>query len=465
MKFILIPLMLCGLISTSLYAQEPAVSLSKVKSVNQATTLKKTATPKPQFNTPVLLNKTIAIVNNNVITSTELTKAVQQAKAQLQGTQTVRPDLLTIQRQVLQQLILKRLAMQLAKRNNVKVSNMEVTQAINTILTENKTSLPALKSQLKTLGVSYKNYRENLKTQLTINKLQQKAVAGTIFISPKEINQYFEKHMHAQKISEYETQHILLPLPADHTPEANAKVKQEADKIVAKIKAKKITFSAAAAKYSQSGDALSGGKLGWKTPSELPGIFANKVENMKKGEILPPFQAGDNFHILYLVNKKQKLMQQHYINQFDVSQIVIKVTPVVSNEQAKAQLERITNDLKNGVSFSELAKSNSQNYDNANKGGDMGWVTLTTVPFKISKMIETTPAGRYSEPFQVDDTWQIIKVNKERKHNDTETYLKQQAANVLFQQKAQQAVKTWMVSLKNNAYIKILNPQLEMPKL
>ncbi len=434
MKFILIPLMLCGLISTSLYAQEPAASLSKQKSANQATTLKKTAPPKPQFSTPILLNKTIAIVNNNVITSTELASAVQQAKAQLQGSQAVMPDSLTIQRQVLQELILKNLAMQLAKKNNVKVSSMEVTQAINTILAENKTSLPALKSQLKILGVSYKNYRENLKTQLTINKLQQKAVAGTIFISPKEISQYLEKHLNAQNIAEYDVQHILLPLPASHTPKANKKVKQEAEKIISEIKAKKLTFSEAAAKYSQSGDALSGGKLGWKTSSELPSIFARKIENMKEGEILSPFQAGGNIHILYLAHKKKKSMQQHYINQFNVSQIVIKITPVVNNEQAKAQLERITNDLKNGVSFSKLAKSNSQNYDNANKGGDMGWVTLTTVPFKISKMIETTPAGQYSEPFQVDDTWQIIKVNKKRKHNDTDVYLKQQAANILFQQ-------------------------------
>lgn len=414
---------------------------------------------------PILLNETIAIVNNGVVTSSELAKGVKQARAQISNEGISTPDTLTIERQVLQQLILQKLAMQLADRNNVKVSNMEVSQTISTIVDQNKTTLSQLKQQLKISGVSYKVYRQNLKIQLTINKLQEQAVAGSIFISPKDIDQYITKHHNQDQITEYDVQHILLPLPKSHTPEATSEAVEKARALVDKIRAGKLSFTEAAAEYSQSGDALEGGKLGWRTTDQLPDIFANKVVTMKEGEISKPFQAGGNTHILYLAKAKQQATQKHYIEQYNVSQIVINVTPVVSDDQAKAQLERILIDLKNGAPFSDLAKSNSQNYDNANKGGGMGWITLTEVPFKVGKEIEQTAIGKISQPFKSDNAWQIIKVTNQRKKDDTAEFIRQQAANVLFQQKAQQAVKSWMMSLKDNAYIHIINPKLKMSEL
>jgi peptidyl-prolyl cis-trans isomerase SurA len=458
-------LLISGAFLVSVYANETPKPTSTMPTPIKTLLKNNPEVKKMTSSKPILLNETIAIVNNGVVTSSELAEGVQQARAQISNEGIAAPNKTTIERQVLQQLILQKLAMQLADRNNIKVSNMEISQTISTIVEQNKTTLSQLKQQLKISGVSYKEYRQNLKTQLTINKLQQQAVAGSIFISPKDIDQYIAKHHDAAQISEYEVQHILLPLPESHTPEATAKAVEKAQILTEDIRAGKLSFTEAAAKYSQSGDALEGGKLGWKTADQLPDIFASKVVTMKEGEISKPFQAGGNLHILYLAKEKQLATQKHYIEQYNASQIVINVTPVVSDDQAKSQLERILIDLKNGASFSDLAKSNSQDYDNANKGGNMGWITLTEVPFKVSKEIEQTAIGKVSQPFKSDDAWQIIKVINQRKKDDTAEYIRQQAANVLFQQKAQQAVKSWMMSLKDNAYIHIINPKLKMSEL
>lgn len=421
------------------------------------------ATQSTELNKTILINKIIAIVNNGVITSKELSAAVDQYQHEISSPYPNGSASLAVQRQVLQQLISQKIAMQLAKKNNIIVDHVQISDAINNIAEKNGITQQQLREKLKQSGISYKEYRKNIKQSIMINQLQQKAIANSIYISPKEIKSYLDRNQ--SNITEYNLQHILLPLPNSYSPKDITLAETKAKQLISKIDSKEINFYNAAVKYSQSADALNGGELGWKTIDQLPTIFVNKVSIIKKGEIYGPFLKDGSLHILYLKNTRVKPIKKHYEEQYNISQIVIKTSPIKTAEQAKAQLSRITQSLENGKSFAQLAKENSQNYSNASSGGDMGWVAVSSSPLALSKAILQTPVGEFSKPFATQGGWQIIKVNKKRNRDITQQYMQKQAMNIIFQRKAQQAIKTWMNSIKQSAYIRILNPQLRPQEL
>ena len=412
-----------------------------------------------------LMNKIVAIVNNKAITEVELSQAVKETRAQLREAGNQVPDTQTLKRQVLQKLITKKIALQLAKKNNIVVSSLEVTKTIQNILKKNNVNLSQLKARLRLSGISYQSYRKNIKEQLIISKLQQQAVAKSINISSKEIEEYLQQHQRKQN-KEYRLQHILLPLPTSRKPEETDKAMADAKKLVEEIRNGKISFTEAANQYSQSSDALQGGDLGYEKLGSMPKIFAKRVPDMQQGEIKGPFIAGGGIQIIKLKDIKEKQAKQHFVTQYDVQKIQINLTPVVDSYQAKEKLARIRTAIQNGASFNKQAKLNSQDHKTARKGGKMGWVTLKEVPYSMAQKIRSMNLNEVSQPFKSGDkSWSIIEVLGKRRKNNTEEYRRQKASNALFQKKAQKALKTWMNSLQERAYIKIKNPDLKMPNV
>ncbi len=419
----------------------------------------RTSAPAQVNEKPILLDQIVAIVNKEVITSSELDTAVKEAEAQLSSTANIN-DQLELKKQVLQNLINKKIALQIAKNNNIVVSSLEVSNTIDNILNQNKITLEQLKMKLRYSGISYRAYRSNIRDQITISKLQQQAIANTIYLSPQDIQKYIDKHYKQNEI-DYKLQHILIPLPNDYTPQQETEELAKAKKIVDDIKADEISFALAAEKYSYSADANEGGNLGYMNADALPKIFVDPVKEMQAGDIYGPFVAGGGIQIIKLVDKKEAPIEQHYITQYNIQQIKIDITPIVDSEQAREQLDRILISLNNGKDFSQLAKSHSQNYDTASNGGDIGWKSLNEVSYQMGEKAQLMKVGEVSKPFRDGNAWEIIKLLGKRQKNDTDEYLKQQASNVLFQEKAQQAIKSWMISLRDSAFVEILIPELQ----
>ena len=410
---------------------------------------------------PILINRTIAIVNNQVITQSDLDGAVAQIKTQIQQSGQTPPSTLDLQRHVLNQLILQSVASQLAKLNGIVVTSKDVDAAIQTIAGRNHLTMDKMLALVKQGGTSIASYRKRIHDQILVSRLEQKAVAGSIMLTPSEINNFIKQRSKQGKPNDqYEVQHILLALPAHPTPEDIAKTKQQTDKIIAQIKAKKLTFKQAAQKYSQASDALQGGGLGWKTLNDLPTIFVNAVQNMKPGEISAPIQSTGGIHIIKLLAKKAPDQARHFVEQYHVHQILIKLSPVVNNEQAKNLLNHILMDLKNGGDFGKLARAYTQNDAAHESNGDLGWITLAKQDPGFSEQVKSLAINKVSKPFATKSGWQIIEVLGKKKVDNTQAYEREVAAKALFQQKAEQAVQTWQAQIRGESYVKILVPEL-----
>ena len=238
------------------------------------------------------LDQIVAVVNNDVITETELNNAINNAKKQMENAHQPMPSAAVLHDGVLQQLIYHKIQLQLAKRAGITVSNGQVNMAIKSIAKNNKTNLADLKEKLAKDNISFADFKKNIKEQLVINQVQRQAISGTVKVSDAEVNQFLQKY-NAQpgNATTYNVLDILVDIPNNASKAQLAKAKQTAQKIATQLK--KGT-ALTAIKEGQQTD------LGWLPLSQLPNIFADAITKMKTNGVAGPLQAANGFHVIKL---------------------------------------------------------------------------------------------------------------------------------------------------------------------
>jgi peptidyl-prolyl cis-trans isomerase SurA len=402
------------------------------------------------------INGVAAIVNNQIITQQELAHAVHQAVLMAQDQGTTLPVSKALEQHVIQQMIIQKVALQIAKKNGIAVSDQAVNAQLNNLMIQHHISNGTMMAMLNRRGTTLAQYKEALRRQLMITKLEQEAVAGSIIVAPEAVDAYLKERQAAGPASTlYHIQHILIPLPAKPTAAALAKTKATAETVIAKVK-KGMSFSAAARTYSQSGDANTGGDLGWKTLTQLPLLFVKYAPDMKPGQLEGPIKADGAFHIIKLVGEKSPADQKHTITQYHTSQILIKISPVMDAAGARNLLQHVITAFNNGVTFNTLAKRYSQDIHTASKGGSMGWVSQDNASPDMYAHIQALGKNKISKPFATQNGWHVVEVTGKRTQDDTKAFMRHQARQAIFEQKAEKAVLTWQEKLRGQAYVKIL---------
>lgn len=407
------------------------------------------------------LNGIVAIVNNDVITRQELTEATAQTinQAKLQNIALV--DNITVEQQVLQTMIMQKIALQLAALEHITVSDAELNQAVSTIASQNKMTTDQLFSKLSAQGIDQNFYINSIRTQMIIQQLEQTEVASAIMITPNQIDNYIAAQARTESTAvEYDVAHILIALPDNPTASNYAATKAKAENILHQIN-QGLSFTTAAQTYSASSDAASGGDLGYKTLNQLPTAFVQPLSQMNVGDVAGPIATADGFNLIKLVDEKGNLNNQpHFIKEYHIQSILLKSSPILDNAQVKAQLERISQNLANGESFSDAAKVYSEDYFTSQNGGDMGFINPAKLNPVLASYIAQAPLNVVSAPIQTPEGWYLLKVLAARDVNDSVAYQRQQADQALFQQKANEALLAWQAQIKSMSYIKILDPSL-----
>ena len=412
---------------------------------------------------PAPFNGIVAIVNTDVITSDELNTATTQAIDQARAQGMAIPSIIIVERQVLQGLIMQKIALQLAKLNNIQETDEQVSAAITNIAAQNHLTPDQLYAKLSTQGVDQAAYQKTIRTQLIVQQLEQQAVAGAIIITPSQIDNYLATQARlSNATTEYDVGHILIALPQNPTADDYLVLKEKANMVIQKIKAG-LPFNQAAMTYSNAGDALSGGDLGYKTLSDLPTIFVQPVSTMKIGEVVGPIVSDSGYNIITLLNKKGGNATDtatHYVSEFHVESILMKSSPIMSNESVQAQMQRLKIAIDNGVPFAKVAEANSQDYFTNKNGGDMGWVNPVKLDPVLAGHIANAPLNTLEGPFETAKGWYLIEVLATRQVNDTAAYERERAQQALFMQKANEALVAWQAQIKGASYINILDPNL-----
>ncbi len=243
------------------------------------------------------LDRVVVIINDSVITQTELDEAINTVRKQFQGNP---PAENVLRKQVLDQLINRKLQMQLAEQAGVTISDENLNKAINQIALSNKISAKELYSKLAEQGMSRTQYRKEIHEQLILQQIQQQEVGQRLTITPQEIDDFLRsKDWKTSYGKEYHLEDILIALPEAPTPQDIMEAKSRAENIVAKIH-NGMSFKQAALSESNGSQALQGGDLGWRKLPNIPPEFASELVNMKPNELLGPMMTPNGFHIVLL---------------------------------------------------------------------------------------------------------------------------------------------------------------------
>lgn len=159
--------------------------------------------------------------------------------------------------------------------------------------------------------------------------------------------------------TELNLSHILIPLPENPTSDQVNEAESRARAIVDQAR-NGADFGKLAIAHSADQQALNGGQMGWGRIQELPGIFARALSTAKKGDIVGPIRSGVGFHILK-VNDLRGESKNISVTEVHARHILLKPSPIMTDEQARVKLEQIAADIKSGkTTFAAAAKEFSQ---------------------------------------------------------------------------------------------------------
>ncbi|MEK6730817.1 MAG: peptidylprolyl isomerase [Pseudomonadota bacterium] len=250
------------------------------------------------------INSVAAIVNDGVITQTQLNQKMVMMKAQMKRAKFKIPSDSALKQQVLQQMIDQLLQIQAAKKMGIQISNTELNAQLSDIAKNNKISVDDLYQSVQKDGWTIESFREETREELMMKELEQRDVVARISISPQEVSNFLTIALgSAGALREYHLQRIVLALPDAPSPDQVNQVKNDAQAIFKQLKSG-ADFSKTAIERSSGSNALKGGNLGWKQLAELSMPVAQVVKNMKAGQVSDPIQTVSGFEIVKLLAER-----------------------------------------------------------------------------------------------------------------------------------------------------------------
>lgn len=400
------------------------------------------------------LDRIVAIADDDVILQSELDAAVANVLNQYRANPQQLPPRDVLERQVLDSLVMLRLQVARAKDTGIRVSDADIDQAVQRVAANNKMSVDQLRGSLARENMSYEDFRNHLRDQLLVQRLQQRVVQSQSTVSDSEVDILLASN--SLKSGEVHLQHILIGLPNGADASQIAAARAKADEVKAKVDGG-MDFTTAAIQYSSAQDALQGGDLGWRRYDEVPEAFANLVEGMKPGDVSQPLRGPSGFHIVKLVDKRAEGKQ--LVTEYHARHILIKVSELTSSADAKKTIEDIRHRIVDGhEDFAALAKKDSQDPNTASAGGDMGWFPIDQYGPAVATELATLKSGEVSQPFQSDLGWHIMQLEGTREQDRTKEMKREQAREVIRNRKAEQAYEDYLRQLRSEAFVEIRLP-------
>ncbi len=428
-----------------------------IKSLIQALFLASALTATCQFNVQaaevVKLDRIVAIVDQTVITEQELESRIATVTAQFQKQGTVLPEESILRKQILERLITDTLQIQYAAQTGLKVDDNQLDKTIVRIAEQNQMSLAQFSEALAKDGVSMTKFRSDIRSEITIARLREREVDGRINVSESEIDNFLTSQAaNTENQDEFEISHILIRTPEEGATEDIQKAKTKVEAAINELNHGK-SFAEVSASYSDAPNALEGGKLGWKSGTQMPSLFLDALKTMQVGDISAPLRSPNGFHVLKLSNKRGG-NSPLVIQQTHARHILIKLSEVMSEKEAKLKMDNIKERLDNGEKFEALARQYSED-STASNGGDLGWVNPgDTVP-QFEKAMNELKNDQISPPVLTQFGWHVIQVIERRAQDMSKEAARLKARQEIRAKKADEAYQDWIRELRDRAYVEL----------
>ncbi len=233
------------------------------------------------------IDSIVAVVNTRVITQNELDHAVKITTSELKQRGIALPDQNTLEQKTLQSLIDKNLQLIIAEQNHISIDQKKVDEAIAQIAKRNQMTVTELKQKLQQDGISFAEFTQQTRDQMTLMTLQRQALAGKVRLTTQEVAAFKTK---LEKENETTRYHVVDYLLVDADQE-------KAQQLMKDLENKKDVSQMPGVEVQQ---------LGWRELDSIPDAFATHVVNMRDNSVAGPIVTSNGYHVIKLLGTRQE---------------------------------------------------------------------------------------------------------------------------------------------------------------
>ena len=389
----------------------------------------------------------IAIVNSEIISRFDLNSRINFILflSKLPNNEKV---IKRIRSQVINGLINDKLKLQAAKELKLKVSERELTTAINEVEKNNKIPKGQMIQFLQKNGINYQTFKLQMEAQIAWRKVVLKKVKSTIKISQSSIDETINEITANKGKPEFLISEIFLPF---NNNEPSNLVYQSAMKLFLEAK-KGNNFSTLAQSFSQSASAANGGKLGWVRQGQIDENLAKAITHLTPNGISNPIKGEDGYYIIKLHKKRRSKGFPNSKFKVTVEQIFFP-THSASNkltlDKIKRKAKQITASLKNCNLMSEKGKELP-----SKNSGRIEVDDVSKLPDPIKKIVVTIPLNTASEPIVVSSGVIVLMVCNRSGGKITKD-TRDQVRRILLMKRAELLERSMLRDIQRSAFLEI----------
>ena len=392
------------------------------------------------------------IVEEGIIMESEVNNALEQAIKNLKKNGNQIPPKEFLFNNVLEKLIMDEILMQKAKKFGIRISDQELNESLIRIASQENLNLKEFKEKIEKEGDTFKSFREIIKKELMIRRVQSGLVRPKIVISDQEIENYINSSEGEELIStEYKIEQILLKFPSNLSNKIKERYKNQAKDIIKEID-DGLDFQDAIKKYSYLKEEENFGGIYWKKISDIPSIFEKKLKSMKLNDIFGPLESGAGIHIIKLSGIRGDSIKVE--EQSLVQHVLIETSEIRSEKQAEDLINSLY-DRAQEEDLGILARIYSDDPGSKLNAGKLDWAPEGVYDENFEKTIKKVKLGEISKPFKSSFGWHILKVLEKREKNISDEIIKDKAFGILFNRKFNEQLQNTLEEIRSESFVDI----------
>lgn len=411
------------------------------------------AAPRP----PVAADFIVAVVNSEPVTNHEVRVRLARIEQQLAQQGTPVPPRAELARQVLERLISERAQLQFARETGIKVSDAQVDQAEQNVARQNQITVAELRQRLAAEGLALASFRDDLRNQLTLQRLRERELESRVSVTEQEIDQYLRDQQEASKGAvELNLAQVLVAVPENAPAALVEELKAKAARVQARARAGE-DFAALAREFSDApGAAASGGAFGLRPADRYPPLFLDATERLAAGGVSEPVRSGAGFHVLKVIEKRKAdglgVIQQR------ARHILLRPAGGLTETLARQRLADFKRRVDAGqADFAELAREHSQD-GSARQGGDLGWANPGQFVPEFEEVLDSLRPGQIAEPFVSRFGVHLVQLLDRRQASLGPREQREVARNALREKKLDEAYERWAQDVRGRAFVDLREP-------
>ena len=403
----------------------------------------------------------VAVVNSEPITNNEVRARMVRFEQQLVQQGAPLPPRPQLAREVLERLIGEKAQLQLARETGIRVDDAVVDQAERSIARQNGIDLDELRRRMAADGIDVNQFREDLRSQLLLQRLRDRELESRVRVSELEIDQYLREQQQGggdPALTEYNLGHILVAVPERATDAQVAQAQAKAQQVLQRARGGEDFARLARENSDAAGAAQNGGTVGMRSADRLPPVFLQAISAVPQGGVAELVRSEAGFHILKVLEKRQLGMPGIAVTQSHARHILLRPAANLTEAQARQRLADYKRRIQAGqADFAQLAREHSQDAS-ARTGGDLGWASPGMFVPEFEEVLASLQPGQIADPIVSRFGVHLIQLLERRQATMSAREQREVVRNLVREKKLDEAYVQWSREVRGRAYVELREP-------